>query len=123
MFASGSPFPAVDFENQHLVPGQGNNAYIFPGVGLGVLASGARRVTDEMFFGAAEALAAEVTRSDLDQGRVYPPLDRIREVSSTIAARVAEIAYDHGLTDRPRPEDVLDDVRAQMFDPVYADYA
>ncbi|MEZ4663683.1 MAG: malic enzyme-like NAD(P)-binding protein [Caldilineaceae bacterium] len=90
IFASGSPFDPVDFD-ETFVPGQGNNAYIFPGVGLGVIAAGGRSVTDEMFFVAAQTLAQQVTAQDLALGRVYPSLSRIREVSAHIAAAVAEV--------------------------------
>ncbi|MBW2237278.1 MAG: NAD-dependent malic enzyme, partial [Deltaproteobacteria bacterium] len=72
IFASGSPFAPVDYQGKTFVPGQGNNAYIFPGVGLGAIASQASRVTDEMFFVSARALADRVTPSDLALGRVYP---------------------------------------------------
>jgi malate dehydrogenase (oxaloacetate-decarboxylating)(NADP+) len=123
IFASGSPFRPVVYNGQTFVPGQGNNAYIFPGVGLGVLASRARRVTDEMFFVAARTLAdLLVTEADLAQGRIYPALTRIREVSAAIAVAVAEVAFARGLTDMPRPADLLTHVRAQMYEPVYADY-
>jgi malate dehydrogenase (oxaloacetate-decarboxylating)(NADP+) len=122
IFASGSPFRPVVYNGQTFVPGQGNNAYIFPGVGLGVLASRARRVTDEMFFVAARTLADLVTEADLAQGRIYPALTRIREVSAAIAVAVAEVAFARSLTDMPRPADLLAHVRAQMYEPVYADY-
>ncbi len=78
LFASGSPFDAVDFNGRRYVPRQGNNSYIFPGVGLGVVAVGASRVTDEMFMEAARTLAETVSRADLDQGSLYPPLRNIR---------------------------------------------
>jgi len=123
IFASGSPFDPVELDGQTFVPGQGNNAYIFPGVGLGATVSGARRITDEMFFAAADALSAALGEDDLAQGRVYPPLSRIREVSASIAAAVAEVAYSDGLSDGARPKDVLAVVRANMFDPTYASYA
>ena len=86
IFASGSPFPEVNIDGQTFVPGQANNAYIFPGVGLGVLASEASRVTDEMFTAAAKSLNDQVTAEDLKIGRIYPSLSRIREVSANIAA-------------------------------------
>jgi malate dehydrogenase (oxaloacetate-decarboxylating)(NADP+) len=123
IFASGSPFEPVQLGNTTLVPGQCNNAYIFPGVGLGAVTSGTSRVTDDMFLAAARTLAGQVSAEDLAVGRVYPSLSRIREVSALIAAEVAAIAYDQGLAGREAPEDILEDTRAQMFDPVYPHYA
>ncbi|MBW2445869.1 MAG: NAD-dependent malic enzyme [Deltaproteobacteria bacterium] len=117
VFASGSPFPPVDVAGHTFVPGQCNNAYIFPGVGLGAMACQLRAVSDEMFFAAARALADEVTAADLDLGRVYPPLERIRDVSLRIAVAVAEIAYARGLAGVPRPDDLEDHIRQQMYHP------
>ena len=122
IFASGSPFAPVTLDGRTFVPRQGNNSYIFPGVGLGVIASRARRVTDEMFLAAARTLANETTPSDLEQGSLYPPLAHIREVSARIAAAVVEVAYQHRLTSRRRPRNVLADVRSQMYDPRYTRY-
>jgi malate dehydrogenase (oxaloacetate-decarboxylating)(NADP+) len=122
IFASGSPFPPVTFGDRIFVPGQGNNAYIFPGVGLGVVACGARRVTDEMFFAAARALADQVSEADLAQGRIYPPLSAIRKVSAIIAEAVAEVAYRRGLAAEPEPDDLLAHIEAQMYVPRYESY-
>jgi len=122
IFASGSPFPPVHWNGETFLPGQGNNSYIFPGVGLGVVASEARLVTDEMFFESSKALADEVSKEDLSQGRIYPPLSRIRDVSVAIAAAVAEVAYRRGLTDKPRPSDLVGTIRATMYQPEYRSY-
>ncbi len=119
LFACGSPFDPVELNGRTYVPRQGNNSYIFPGVGLGVIASGAKSITDDMFMSAAHALAHLVTESDLQQGSLYPALPRIREVSASIAATVADAAYKQGLASKPRPTDTLRDVEAQMFDPRY----
>lgn len=123
IFASGSPFDPVTIGNKTFVPGQGNNAYIFPGVGLGVIASGSRRVPDEMFLAAAHALASQVTDADLERGRIYPSLTRIREVSSLIARDVAKIAFDNKLTDMEEPADLLAYIHEHMYQPVYPHYA
>ncbi len=123
IFASGSPFDPVDYNNQTFVPGQCNNAYIFPGVGLGVVTSRARVVTDQMFLASADSLAAQVTDSDLECGRLFPPLSRIRGVSTQIAADVATIAYEQGLTDKERPESIVEDIENYVFHPVYPHYA
>ncbi len=122
LFASGSPFPPVTVEGRTFVPGQGNNAYIFPGVGLGILASGARLVTDHMFSRAARALAEATSQSDLDLGRLFPSLQRIREVSLKIATAVAEEAFDEGLATVERPPELARLVEAAMWRPRYPTY-
>ena len=85
--------------------------------------SRAHRVTDEMFLAAARTLADQVTDADLEMGRIYPSLSRIREVSALIAREVAAIAYRSGLTEREEPNDILADIHEQMFQPVYPHYA
>jgi len=122
VFACGSPFDPVTVANRTFVPRQGNNSYIFPGVGLGVIAARATRVTDEMFMAAARALAEQVTQDDLDQGSLYPPLKNIRQVSAHIATAVAEIAYTQGFAHGPRPNDIVEFVKTQMYEPRYVHY-
>ena len=92
-------------------------------MGLGAVCSGATRITDEMFLSAAETLARQVEPDDLALGRVYPGLDRIREVSVEIAAAVADIAWRDGLATVERPDDVHQYIRGQMFEPLYPHYA
>lgn len=119
IFASGSPFNPVTYNGKTYVPGQGNNSYIFPGVGLGVVAVKARHVPDEMFMAAARTLAELVTEEDLAKGRIYPSLKRIREVSAAIGTAVAQVAYDQGLAGEPQPDNLPEFVEAQMYQPVY----
>jgi malate dehydrogenase (oxaloacetate-decarboxylating)(NADP+) len=122
LFACGSPFDPVELGGRTFVPRQGNNSYIFPGVGLGAIASGASRVTDEMFMSAARTLANLVDEADLDQGSLYPALPRIREVSAHIAAEVAKVAYQRGFASGATPNDMLAHVHAQMYQPEYHSY-
>ncbi len=122
VFASGSPFAPVTYAGKTFMPGQGNNAYIFPGVGLGVIACGATRVIDEMFYAAAKTLAGLVTDDDLALGRIYPALDQIRQVSAHIGEAVARVAYANHLATMPEPANLLTAVRAQMYDPIYESY-
>jgi len=119
LFACGSPYDPVTIDGKTFVPRQGNNSYIFPGVGLGVIASGSKLVTDEMFMAAARALAQLVTEADLKQGSLYPALPRIREVSAHIAAAVAKIAYQRGLAAGRAPKNMLAYVKSQIYDPRY----
>jgi malate dehydrogenase (oxaloacetate-decarboxylating)(NADP+) len=122
IFASGSPFDPFTLEGLTYEPGQGNNAYIFPGVGLGVIACRAQHVTDEMFLAAAQTLAAEVTEDDFKRGSIYPPLGHIREISAKIATAVCEVAYKQGLAVNPRPNDLAAFIKSQMYEPNYRSY-
>jgi malate dehydrogenase (oxaloacetate-decarboxylating)(NADP+) len=122
IFASGSPFAPVTFKGKTYVPGQANNAYAFPGIGLGIIACEAMSVTDEMFSVAARALANAVSEADLAQGRIYPPLTKIKEVSAAIATAVAEVAYNQGLARKPKPDDLPTFIKSQMYDPKYRRY-
>ena len=120
IFASGSPFDPVTLNGRTHAPGQANNSYIFPGVGLGLMVSGATRVTDAMFFAAANTLAGMVTEADLRLGRVFPPQTRMREVAVAVATAVAGVAWDAGLTKKPRPPDLRAAIASAMYQPTYA---
>jgi malate dehydrogenase (oxaloacetate-decarboxylating)(NADP+) len=123
LFACGSPYDPVTLNGKTFVPRQGNNSYVFPGIGLGAIASGARRITDEMLMKAAYALAKLVTEDDLAQGSLYPALPRIREVSASIATEVAEVAYRRGLAVGRKPHDLAAHVKSNMYQPRYGSYA
>ncbi|XP_015934969.1 NADP-dependent malic enzyme [Arachis duranensis] len=123
IFASGSPFDPVEYEGKVFVPGQANNAYIFPGFGLGLIISGAIRVRDEMLLAASEALAAQVSQENYDKGLIYPPFSNIRKISAHIAANVAAKAYELGLASHlPRPKDLVKYAESCMYSPGYRNY-
>ncbi len=119
IFTSGSPFPEVSLNGKHFKPGQGNNAYIFPGIGLAALVSEASRITEDMFLVAAKTLSDQVTDEHLSVGAIYPPLNQIRPVSAKIAANVAEQAYLNNLTQVPKPTDLNQVIKDYMYDPRY----
>ncbi|OMO70971.1 Malic oxidoreductase [Corchorus capsularis] len=123
IFASGSPFDPVEYEGKVFVPGQANNAYIFPGFGLGLIMSGAIRVHDDMLLAASEALAAQVIQENFDKGLIYPPFKNIRKISAHIAANVAAKAYELGLATRqPQPKDLVKYAESCMYSPAYRSY-
>ena len=119
IFASGSPFAPVDYKGSTFVPGQGNNAYIFPGLGLGAVAVGITTLPAELFLTAAKSLADQVEESQLAQGTLYPQLGDIREVSLSIAVAVAEDTYARELASVPRPTDLRAHIAGLMFEPTY----
>jgi malate dehydrogenase (oxaloacetate-decarboxylating)(NADP+) len=119
IFASGSPFPPVEIAGQTFVPGQGNNVYIFPAMGMAVFATESARVTEEMFIVAAEAVAEQVTEENLAKGLIYPPQSRIFEASLHVAGRVAAYIFDKGLARVPKPADIDAHIRGAVYRPVY----
>ncbi|EGG16759.1 NADP-dependent malate dehydrogenase [Cavenderia fasciculata] len=119
IFASGSPFAPVQYNGKTLIPGQGNNMYIFPALGLGSVVVNARHITDGMVIAAAKSLASQVDDSEVIQGKIYPGLHRIRELSVTIAVAVAEKAYEEGMAQLPRPDNLEQAVRDFIYHPHY----
>ena len=119
IFASGSPFPTLTVGGKHFVPGQGNNVYIFPAMGMAVYATEAKRVTDEMFIVAANAVAEQVDQDSLDVGLIYPPQSKILTASLHVAARIAEHIFDHGLARIARPEDISHLIGNKAYVPSY----
>ncbi len=119
VFASGSPFPPVEIDGKRLVPGQGNNVYIFPAMGMAVLATEARRVTEQMFIIAAHGVAEQVTEANLSVGLIYPPTSNIFEASLHAAARIAEYIFEHDLAGIPRPSDIAALIRSKVYKPAY----
>ena len=119
IIATGSPFPPMHFGGKLFVPGQGNNVYIYPAVGMAVFATEANRVTDEMFLRAAESLASQTTDQDLSVGLIYPPISSIYETSIEVAIAVAALIFDQGLARVPRPADIAEFVRERVYDPAF----
>ncbi len=123
IFTSGSPFGPVELNGKTHQSGQGNNAYVFPGIGLGAVACKAKMIDDKMFLASAQALALQVSQANLDAGTLYPPLADIREVSLAIAIAVAQQAYKSGLAQLEEPLEGAADLKAHiealMYQPYY----
>lgn len=119
IFASGSPFETVSLNGHTHRPAQGNNAYIFPGIGLGAIVADATVISENMFLAAAEALSDEVTDEDIAEGAIYPRLPTIRNVSAKIAERVADTAFREGVAQASSPEGYAQAIRDYMYDPCY----
>jgi len=119
IFASGSPFPPVEIAGKTMIPGQGNNVYIFPAMGMAVFATEATRITDEMFIVAARAVAEQVTDANLASGLIYPPQSRILAASEYAATKVAEHIFDKGLARVERPKDVAALIQSRAYRPLY----
>lgn len=122
IFASGSPFAPVSVMGKTFVPRQGNNSYVFPGIGLGCVVAQPTWIPTGVFLTAAKRLADLVSQSDLDNGSMYPPLSEVRALSAEIAAAVAEYLYDNGLATNERPADILAAVKAHMWSPEDPDF-
>ncbi|KAF5808422.1 putative malic enzyme, NAD-binding, NAD(P)-binding domain superfamily [Helianthus annuus] len=116
IFASGSQFGPVEYNWKVYVSGQSNNAYIFPGLGLGLIISGAIRVHDDMLLAASEALAAQITLEHIEKGLIYPPFTNIRKISAHIAAKV------HLASRFPQPENLIAYAASCMYSPNYQKY-
>lgn len=119
IYAAGVQFPAVDYNGQTFLPGQANNFYIFPAVGMAVFATQASRVTDEMFIEAARAVADQVPSDLLKQGLLYPLQSNILETEIQTAARVAKLVFDSGLARVARPADTVAFIRSHVYKPAY----
>jgi malate dehydrogenase (oxaloacetate-decarboxylating)(NADP+) len=122
IYASGVQFPPVQFGGKAYLPGQANNFYIFPAIGMAIFATQASRVTDEMFIEAARAVADQVPSDLLQQGLLYPPQSNILETEIQTAARVAKIVFDSGLSRVSAPfTDMVAFIRQHAYRPEYGE--
>ncbi|MCU1240006.1 MAG: NAD-dependent malic enzyme [Candidatus Acidoferrum typicum] len=119
IYAAGVQFPPVHYNGQTFLPGQANNFYIFPAVGMAIFATQAKRVTDEMFIEAGQAVADQVPSELLKQGLLYPLQSNILETEIQTAARVAKLVFDSGLARVARPVDMVAFIRQQVYKPEY----
>jgi malate dehydrogenase (oxaloacetate-decarboxylating)(NADP+) len=123
IYAAGVQFAPVRFDGQTFLPGQANNFYIFPAVGMAIFATQAKRVTDEMFIEAGQAVADQVPSELLKQGLLYPLQSNILEAEIQTAARVAKLVFDSNLATVPRPTDMVAFIRKQVYKPQYVNEA
>ncbi|CAF3082435.1 unnamed protein product [Rotaria sp. Silwood2] len=122
VFASGSPFPSVTYQGKTYVSGQGNNSYIFPGIGLAVVTCRIRHIPEELFYIAAKTLSELVTEENLAVGLVYPSIERIRDVSRAIAVKLTEYAYAHNLAALyPKPDNLDEFIKLNQYAAQYQD--
>jgi malate dehydrogenase (oxaloacetate-decarboxylating)(NADP+) len=119
IYAAGVQFPVVHFKGQTFLPGQANNFYIFPAIGMAIFATQATRVTDEMFIEAARAVADQVPSDLLKQGLLYPLQSSILETEIQTAARVAKLVFDSKLARVERPADMVAFIRDHVYKPAY----
>lgn len=119
VFASGSPFDTVKLNNKEFHPGKGNNAYVFPGMGLGIIIANAAIIPNELFLTAAKALAELVSDKNLEDGALYPPLNEIRAISLEIALAVGEKAYELGVAKNKKPKNLRQTIKDYMYNPNY----
>ena len=119
IYAAGVQFPPVHYQGQTFLPGQANNFYIFPAVGMAIFATQASRVTDEMFIEAARSVADQVPSDLLKQGLLYPLQSNILETEIQTAARVANLVFDSELARVPRPNDIVAFIRQHVYRPEY----
>lgn len=118
VFSSGSPFGKIVYKGKEYHPGQGNNAYVFPGIGLGAIVSNAKIIPDDLFLIAARTLAKLVSEQNIQNGALYPRLTEIRNISLNIAVAVAEKVYELGISQNSKkPENLKQTVADYMYDP------